>query len=160
MDDRQKAKIERYLKNARGFLWDLLYDRDPRPTTATTLKQKDIYKRLKDEGFHFNDKRPYRYVTGELLKNDGIEKILKKLIIPQVDEIYGKIYGPQKPIDYLRECWKMGELPNWTYLHRLDIWKFYPFLEVNTQYKYIAGWGEFAGVWFEEIEPIKEQLGA
>jgi hypothetical protein len=28
------------------------------------------------------------------------------------------------------------------------------FVEVNSQYNYVHGWTVFAGLWFEEIEPL------
>ena len=32
------------------------------------------------------------------------------------------------------------------------------FVEVNAQYQYVHGWTVFAGLWFEEIEPLLEAV--
>ena len=140
MDDRQKAKIERYLKNASRFLWDLPPGRN----------QKQVYGWLRRKGYEF-DNGPYNHVTSQLLQKYGIEKILKDLIVPEVHEMHSP-----KAIDFLRDCWNMGMLPSWPFLDTFNIRKAYPFLVVNEQFKYIGGWGEFAGVWFEEIEPFSK----
>lgn len=159
MDDKQKAKMERYLMNASPFLWGLAWDR-PRDTSRPQ-NQEQIYGWLNDKLKNFNvkcDKRPfptYYHVTRDLMQKYGIEKILGVLIIPQVDKIYDSSVK-----DYLRERWNAGELPLWYRLTKLKVWKFPPFLDVNEQYQYIAGWGVFAGLWFEEIEPIRKQLCA
>jgi hypothetical protein len=31
------------------------------------------------------------------------------------------------------------------------------FLEVNSQFSYVHGWTVFAGLWFEEIEPLLKE---
>ena len=141
MDDEQKAKIERYLKNASCFLWGLFPGR----------KQAEVYSWLRYKGYEF-DKGSYNHVTSQLLEKYGIERILKDLIIPEVAERYSP-----KAMDVLRDGWYMGMHPEWPFLKTYNIRDPYPFLEVNTQFNYIERWGEFAGIWFEEIEKIKEQ---
>ena len=39
-------------------------------------------------------------------------------------------------------------------LRQLNMKDMSPFVDMNTQFNYVEGWGEFAGVWFEEIEQL------
>lgn len=145
MNAKQKAKLERYLRNASRFLWGL-----------GRGNQKETYDWLEEEGrkkrFEF-ERGTYRYVTDQLLRKPGIERILNDLIIPRVKERF-----TDKALEYLRSCWQMGTIPDMSFLKLYNISEknVYPFLEINLQYNYVERWGEFAGVWFEEIEPLQE----
>jgi uncharacterized protein RhaS with RHS repeats len=82
-------------------------------------------------------------------------------------------------LEFLRAHWLSGALPRWQTLQTLraprtvrqrlleaahpselstvgkltgDILD--AFVETNNQYRYISGWTVFAGLWFEEIEPL------
>ena len=48
-------------------------------------------------------------------------------------------------------------LPDMSFVTTFNIRDPYPFLEINTQFNYVKKWGEFAGVWFEEIEPVLDE---
>lgn len=141
MDDKQKRKLERYFRNARRFLWGL-----PR------RNQKEAYKWLEGKGFNSEDGTryagPYSHVSGQLLNKYGIEKIIKELVIPRVKELFS-----EQALEFLRGCWNTGMLPDMSFLGTYNIQDPYPFLEINTQFKYVEGWGDFAGLWFEEIAP-------
>lgn len=141
MDDRYKAKIERYLKNANRFLWGL----------PPCRSQKEIYSWLMGKRYEFK-KGTYESVINQLLEKYGIEKILKGLIIPEVEKQYNR-----EAIDLLRHHWYEGRVPLYLVVKTYKIENPYPFLEINKQFKYVERWGEFAGLWFEEIEPIKEK---
>lgn len=138
MDSKQKAKLENYVRNATRFLWGL-----------GPGNQKKTYAWLRDEGFDF-DSGTYAYVTGQLLEKYGIERILSDLVKPQIKGRF-----TQKAIDFLRSCWQAGTRPDISFLKLYNIQDAVPFLEINSQFNYIERWGEFAGVWFEEIEKLE-----
>ncbi len=137
MDIKQKQKLESYLKNSSRFLWGL-----------GPGNQKENYQWLRAKGFTF-DNGSYGYVTSQLLENPGIEQILKDLVIPRVKELF-----TDKAIDFLRDCWQAGKVPDVSFLKLYNIRNAVPFLEINSQFNYVERWGELAGVWFEEIENL------
>jgi len=149
MDDRQKQRIERYLMNASRFLWGLCHGRN----------QKETYRWLERKGYKFTRAR-YGLVVQQLLLYPGLEGILKDIVIPIVEDSF-----PEATLNILREHWYRGELPSLSGLKNLIVrgndtagpdqafhWR--PFIEIDTQFHYVRRWGEFAGVWFEEIEDI------
>lgn len=135
MDTRRKQKLESYLKNASRFLWGL-----------GPGNQKENYRWLRGKGFEF-DSGSYGHVTGQLLENYGVEEILRRLIIPRVRALFN-----EKAIDFLRDSWRAGSIPDMSFLKLYNINNASPFLEVNSQFNYVEKWGELAGLWFEEIE--------
>lgn len=137
MDAKQKAKLERYFKNSSKFIWGL-----------GRGNQKETYRWLRNKGYEFYN-GSYDYVTNQLLENPGIEKILIDLVIPRVNEIFSA-----QAIEALHQCWNAGMRPNMSFLKTYNIGDVNPFLEVNMQFNYVERWGEFAGLWFEEIEPL------
>ena len=140
MDENQKRKLERHLKNSTRFLWGLGLG-----------NQKENYRWLRENGFEFND-GTYSHVTNQLLENYGIEQIIKRIVIPRVkDELYS-----QKALDFLRESWQAGSKPDMSFLSHFGIQTPTPFIEVNMQFNFVERWGDLAGVWFEEIEPIQD----
>ena len=141
MDAKQKQKLEKYLKNSSRFLWGL-----------GPGNQKENYQWLREKTFKF-DSRTYRHVTNQLLENYGIEQLLKTLIIPRVRELF-----TNKAIDFLRDCWQAGIIPDVSFVKLYNIRNAVPFLEVNSQFDYVERWGELAGVWFEEIEGLQGAL--
>jgi len=151
MDDKQKGRIERYLLNADRFMWGL----------GPGNQQKN-YKWLEDKGFRFTRAR-YGLVTQQLLRHPGIEELLTRLVIPTVKEMF-----PDDTLNELRKLWYIGELPDLKKdINRLKVkgkgykgdpgpdraFQWRPFIEISTQFHYVERWGDFAGVWFEEIEP-------
>jgi hypothetical protein len=71
------------------------------------------------------------------------------LVVPTVHERFSN-----EALEYLRGCWDEGRLPDTSFQLRFKIEDSLPFLEVNKQSKDVERWGEFAGVWFEEIEEM------
>lgn len=140
MDEDRKGRLERYFKNASGFIWDL-----PR------RNQAKAYVWLREQGYEF-DKGPYKHVSGQLVQKYGIEKIIRDLVAPRVRELF-----TEEALSFLRSCWKTGMLPDMSFVTSFNIRDPQPFLEINTQFNYISKWGEFAGIWFEEIEPALEE---
>ena len=153
MDERERGKIKRYFKNSERFLWGL-----------GPGNQESTYKWLKDQGFNISRRGTYSQVILELLEKNGVEKILEDAVVPRVKELF----VPGGKLDFLRDCWEKGILPKKERLRELGLifdtrhpvpaWriqnKAYPFLVFNSQYEYVERWGDFAGVWFEEIEPL------
>ena len=115
-------------------------------------------------------------VTDNLLSGIGIETILTKIVAGQVRWQFA---DRRATLDFLRTHWMSGTLPRWQTLQSLraprtvkqrlldavdskdapakrqqtsDILD--AFVEVNNQYNYVHGWTVFAGLWFEEIEPL------
>ena len=149
MDTKLKTKLERYLKNASRFLWGL--SRENQKKTYPWL----ISKGKKAWGPQFDFKYgPYAEVVDQVLVNPGIEKLLTDLVAP----IITKELFAEKALDFLRDCWNNGKQPSIDDLKKYNIHDPYPFCEINTQFNYVERWGDFAGVWFEEIEPwFKEE---
>lgn len=139
MDEKQKRKLERYLKNSTRFLWGLGLG-----------NQKENYRWLRASGFEFND-GTYNHVTNQLLEEYGIEQIIKRIVILRVKELYS-----QKALDFLKESWQAGSKPDMSFLSHFGIKTPTPFLEVNMQFNFVERWGDLAGIWFEEIEPIQD----
>ena len=146
MDAKQKAKLERYFKNASRFLWGL-----------GNNNQKETYRWLKAYGkqrlghdFDFKE-GPYKNVIAQLLQNPGIERLLKDIVVPRVNELYN-----DKVLEFLRLSWNAGTIPDISYLkiYNINIEDTNPFLEVNKWYKHVERWGDFAGIWFEEMDDI------
>jgi len=141
MDTKQRDKLERYFKNSSRFLWGL-----------SGRNQKETYQWLRRKDYVF-DNGSYGHVTRQLLENPGIEALLRDLIIPRVKELF-----TAKAIEFLRSCWEAGTRPDMSFLKMYNIEDASPFLEVNSQFNYVERWGEFAGLWFEEIEELEELL--
>ena len=139
MDAARKGRLEAYLRNSTRFLWGL-----------GAGNQKQTYRWLRSRGFDFRD-GSYSYVTQQLLENPGIERLLREIVVPEV----GKRFT-STAMNFLRTCWRAGTRPDMTFLTQYDITGPQPLLEVNTQYNYVERWGELTGVWFEEIERVKE----
>jgi hypothetical protein len=146
MDANQKVKLERYFKNASRFLWGL-----------GNGNQKETYLWLKRYGkqrlgpeFDFKE-GPYREVIEQLLKNPGIERLLKDFVVPRVRELFG-----DRALEFLEVSWNAGTLPDISYLkhYNINTEDANPFLEINKWYKYVERWGDFAGIWFEEIGDV------
>ena len=138
MDTERKGRLEGHFRNSVRFLWGL-----------GAGNQKQTYRWLRSRGFEFRD-GSYSYVTQQLLENSGIERILREIIVPEVEKRF-----TSRAIDFLRTCWRAGTRPDMTFLAQFNIKSPQPLLEVNTQYNYVERWGELAGVWFEEIERVK-----
>jgi hypothetical protein len=149
MDAKQKGKLERYFKNASRFLWGI-----------GNGNQKETYGWLKSYGkqhlgsdFDFKE-GPYKDVIAQLLQNPGIERLLKDLVVPRVRALFSV-----QALEFLHVSWTAGTLPDISYLkhYNINTVDASPFLEVNKWYKYVERWGDFAGIWFEEIDRLREK---
>jgi len=142
MEAKQKAKLERYLRNAERFLWGL--HRERQRDTYAWLRRKG--KELWGQEFDFTS-GPYNSVISQLLQNPGIDRLIEDLVKPQVKETFS-----QHALDMLRQHWNAGDTPSISFLEMANTRDPYPFLILNTQFNYVERWGDFAGLWFEEIE--------
>ena len=150
MDTKFKGKLERYLKNSSHFLWGVILDN--RDGSYRWLRNTG--KKLWGENFDFK-KSPYNDVTNQLLINPGIEKLLKDMIVPRIK----KELFSEKALEFLRVSWNAGILPSMPYLKQYRMDNDNPFLEINKQFNYVERWSEWAGIWFEEIEPYLSMKG-
>jgi len=142
VDISRQRKIERYMKNARKFLWGL-----PR------RNQKETYAWLRGKGYNVRG-GSYSHVTAQLLEENGIEQVAARVIIPTVKELF-----TEAALSYLKMCWRSGTTPDLSVLRTYNLHSplnAEPFVEINSQFNYVVGWGELAGVWFEEIEPDQD----
>jgi hypothetical protein len=101
-------------------------------------------------GANFDFKEgPYKEVIAQLLQNPGIERLLQDLVVPRVRELFS-----DQALEFLRISWYAGTLPDISYLkhYNINLEDASPFLEVNKFYKYVERWGDFAGIWFEEMD--------
>jgi hypothetical protein len=148
MDVKQKGKLERYFKNGSRFLWGL-----------GDKNQKETYSWLKTYGrqqlgadFDFKE-GSFREVIDQLIQKPGIERLLKDLVVPRIRVLFS-----DRALEFLTVSWKAGILPDISYLkhYNIDTNVPNPFLEVNKWYKYVERWGDFAGLWFEEMEDVRK----
>ncbi|MDD5095700.1 MAG: hypothetical protein PHV74_15200 [Dehalococcoidia bacterium] len=145
MDDKKKAKLERYLRNADSFLWGV-GPADQADSKKTT--QETTYDWLRGRGMEFKS-GPYPFVLEQLLADPGIEKLIEDVIKPRVKDLFGP-----KVLDYMRECWMAGTVPDSAILIRYNLKNGEPFFK--RQLLRGAKWKELAWVWFEEIEDFSE----
>lgn len=173
MDDRLRRKIERYLMNARRFLWGLtnLKEEAKAANQRKRIRQENTYRWLRSKGIEFKHGN-YTDVTRRLLHYPGIEEVLKNLLIPSLREKF-----PEDTMEILKSYWQRGELPSLAEIEKLrlsidyykasTILKWRPFFEITPlpskagQYDYyVESWGDFASVWFEEIDPWNKEKEA
>ena len=174
MDPNQKEKLTRYLRNAQPFLWGVI----PGNKKAVLAALRSNLKELGEDSIPLadNQKPTYTMLTDSLLAKLGIEKVIREIVAVQVRRQFADRPGA---LEFLRAHWLSGTLPRWQTLQTLraprkvkqrlleaahpselstvgkltgDILD--AFVEVNNQYNYVHGWTVFAGLWFEEIEPL------
>jgi len=181
MDLRQREKLERYMRNAERFMWGVI----PGNKRAVFTQLQTLLKELGQDSATVSEhkKATYSMVTENLLAKLGIERVVTEIVVGEVKRQFEHRPGA---MDFLRAHWLTGTLPRWQTLQSLraprtvkqrfldavepkkDTKEIYrptsdildAFVEVNTQYNYVHGWTVFAGLWFEEIEPLlKEGAG-
>ena len=163
----QAEKLKRYLINADPFLWGVLEKKN----------KKERLKELKELGFlrdySEGSNATYSRMNQDLLVELGIEGILERIVVPQVI----KHFTPEV-LRYLRRCWEQGQTPDMKYLKEHQLYRRRPFsdhlvygkgdepliagykdpahifLQIDSQHYFVERWTVFAGLWFEEIEPL------
>ena len=174
----QREKLERYYRNAERFLWGVIPGN--KRTVLTALRA--VLRELGEDSDWIpeHQRLTYAMVSESLLTMLGIERILTGIVVRQVKWQFADRPGA---LDFLRAHWLSGTLPRWRTLQSLraprtvkqwlldavgstgdartirqqtsDILD--AFLEVNSQFSYVHGWTVFAGLWFEEIEPLLKE---
>jgi len=177
VDAGQKEKLERYFRNADRFMWGVI----PGDKRAVFTSLRAMLEEPGEDSVLIpnHTKSTYAMVTENLLENLGIERILTEIVVKQIRRQFADRTGA---LDFLRAHWMSGTLPRWQTLQSLraprtikrrildavdskdapakrqqtsDILD--AFVEVNNQYNYVRGWTVFAGLWFEEIEPLLKE---
>jgi hypothetical protein len=169
-----KDKLKRYMLNADPFLWNVL----------DAKNKKGRIKELKAMGFlagYSESANPnYSRINQDLLVEPGIEGVLDQIVIPKIKALF-----TEEIMDYFRRCWEQGQTPNLDYLRKQGLYKrrfharatwdshwdqmleppvgykdpCFVFFQIETQYDFVERWTVFAGLWFEEIEPLIGDTG-
>jgi hypothetical protein len=176
MEPHQKEKLDRYFRNADQFMWGVI----PGDKRVVFTKVRELLEENGEDPALIPDhkKATYAMATENLLTKLGIEKIITEIVTKQVKRQFDERPGA---LDFLRAHWMSGTMPRWQTLQSLRASKtlkeklaerMHPkdiqfikktgdildaFVEVNPQYKYVHGWTVFAGLWFEEIEPLLKE---
>jgi hypothetical protein len=167
----QSSRLTRYFINADPFLWGVLEGKNKK----TRLKE------LQEMGLlatYTRGSNPnYSRVNRDLLIELGIAGILEKIVVPRIQAVFS-----QETLRYFRDCWEQGQTPDLNYLVKnklfrkrtfislreqevYDDWSKLPpvagykdpafiFVQIETQHNFVERWTVFAGLWFEEIEPL------
>jgi len=159
MKEDRKGRLERYLLNADPFLWGICSPQGRSNKSETYAWLKPRVRKAWPALGGFSDRATYEDVARLLVSSPGIENLTRDLIIPAVMDLpVGRI------VDDLRLRWMAGRYPGNDFLKERGLehqgWPFlleqpYPFPRENLT-KYVAGWSQFAGVWFEEIEHLDD----
>jgi len=169
MNPETREKLRRYLVNADPFLWNVLEKKNKKARIQELLDLGFL------AGYLVGTNATYNKINQDLLVEIGIEGIITNIVVPRVT----KLFKPDT-LQYFRRCWEQGQTPAMEYLkkNRLynrhmfsadsethDDWtKALPvvgykepafvFVQIDTQAVFVERWTVFAGLWFEEIEPL------
>ena len=153
----QSEKLKRYFINADPFLWGVLEAKN----------KKGRLKELKKMGFlqsySEGSNATYSKINQDLLVDHGIDNILEHIVIPRVTKAFAT-----DVLQYFQRGWDFGQNPDIKYLTGHNLYQRVGrvfrvvghrdpaqlFLQIDTQHKFVERWTVFAGLWFEEIEPL------
>ena len=163
-----REKLETYLINADPFLWNTMEKRNKKERIQE-LQSMGFLK-----GYSIGTNATYTKINQDLLVELGLEGILESIVVPRVNALF-----QTEVLQYFRRCWKQGQTPPLAYLkqHKFyrrhvftnietydDSWNTPPvvgykeaafiFVQIDTQHDFVERWTVFAGLWFEEIEPL------
>jgi hypothetical protein len=162
-----KDKLTRFFLNSDPFMFGVLRARNKKGRIQE-LKALGL---LKGYAERFNP--AYSRINQDLLVELGIEGILQRIVVPRVKELF-----PQVVLDYFRRCWEQGQTPTLDYLKKHGMYHKHPFtdvevhegwdvgravgykepafvfVQIQVQHNFVERWTVFAGLWFEEIEPL------
>lgn len=156
----QADKLKKYFINADPFLWGVLENKNKKG-------RLEEIKKLGFLGKYSEGSNPtYSKVNQDLLVELGIEGILEYIVVRKVrDRIDREV------LRNFRRCWEQGQTPDKKYLkekglyrYRRVVWKdekepkepAHIFVQIDTQKDFVERWTVFAGLWFEEIEVLKD----
>ena len=169
----QADKLKRYFINANPFLWGVLEAKN----------KKGRLQELRNHGFLMGysegSNATYNKVTQDLLVELGIEGILERIVVPKITNGF-----TPEVLRYFQRCWEQGQTPDLKYLKQNKLyrtrrlgsehvydsrWRSNPpivgykdpafiFVQIDTQHNFVERWTVFAGLWFEEIEPLFDSM--
>ena len=168
-----KDKLRKYLINADPFLWNALDNKN----------KKGRLQELRALGFlssYSDSANPnYSRINQDLLVELGIEGVLERIVVPKVTSLF-----TTDIINYFRRCWEQGQTPTFKYLRQQGLYRrryrsreiyepdwhdkesptgykdpSFVFVQIETQQNFVERWTVFAGLWFEEIEPLLGSTG-
>jgi len=168
MINETRGKLETYLLNADPFLWNTL-ERKNKKGRIQELQSMGFLKE-----YSIGTNATYTRINQDLLVELGIDGVLEQIVVPRVTALFRP-----KTLQYFHRCWKQGQTPSLDYLkqHKFyrrhvftnietydDSWNIPPvvgykeaafiFVQIDTQHDFVERWTVFAGLWFEEIEPL------
>ena len=167
----QNSKLARYFLNADPFLWGVLQAKN----------KKGRLKELRQLGFlsiYSDGSNPiYAKINRDLLVELGIAGILEKIVVPRIQSSFSR-----ETLRYFRDCWEQGQTPDLKILRKNKLYRkrtpitlttpevydsfdhsppvvgykdlAFIFVQIDTQHNFVERWTVFAGLWFEEIEPL------
>ena len=165
-----REKLTRYFINADPFFWNVLEKKNKKARLKELLDLGFL------AGYLVGTNATYNRINQDLLVEIGIEGIIGRIVVPKVT----KLFKPDT-LQYFRRCWEQGQTPAMDYLKKnrfynrhsffpvdretYDDWAKSPpvvgykdpafiFVQIDTQHNFVERWTVFAGLWFEEIEPL------
>ncbi len=162
----QAEKLKRYFINTDPFLWGVLENKNKKGRLQELRKLGFLM------GYSEGSNATYSKVNQDLLVEIGIEGILERIVIPKITNGFDL-----EVLRYFRRCWEQGQTPDMNYLKERKLYRrrifaednvydgsesrvvrhkdpAHLFFQIDTQYNFVERWTVFAGLWFEEIEPL------
>ncbi len=161
-----REQLRRYIINADPFLWNVLEKKN----------KKGRLQELQAMGFvkgYVKGSNPiYTRINQDLLVELGVEGILERIVVPRVRKLFSR-----DDLQYFRRCWEQGQIPPLEYFKHQKLYRYhhfapeavregwepavaghkepaFVFVQIDTQHDFVERWTVFAGLWFEEIEPL------
>jgi len=173
----QEEKLKRYFINADPFLWGVLEARNKKGRIRELKKQGFL------ENYSEGSSATYSKINRDLLVELGIEGILERIVVPRVTSAFAPDvlsyfnrcwdHGQNPDMKYLVDHqlyrkWRLGDkmtyegagfqcdVTGFGRVYRVVGYKdpAQLFAQINTQHNFVERWTVFAGLWFEEIEPL------
>jgi len=166
----QAEKLKRYFINADPFLWGVLENKNKKG------RLREL-RGLSFLGSYSEGGNPtYSKINQDLLVEIGIEGILERIVVPKITNGF-----TQEVLRYFQRCWEQGQTPDMKYLKEHKLYRRHIFAEdkvydgreyrvvghkdpahlfvqIDTQHNFVERWTVFAGLWFEEIEPLSSSV--
>lgn len=124
------------------------------------------------KGYAKHAKPVYSKIKNDLLLEIGISGILESIVARRLKDLF-----TQDQLDFMRRWWEQGQTPSLDYFNRQKLYKHhfltddavqeeidkpptgykepaFVFVQINSQMGFVERWTVFAGLWFEEIEPL------
>lgn len=139
MDHATSSKLTRYLLISHSFLWGI-----------TRENQTSTYSRLRRAyGLKFDD-GSYSDATRRLVDVYGIDRLLE-VASEEVQRHFS-----DKFIESMRGHWMRRERPTLETIDSLGVSDSVPLVETDALRTYAERWGEFAGIYFEEMASTRK----